>query len=675
MRLAPPPFARARMAVFALALAALPHAAVHATTWLVHDDAGLLAANAGVVAGDLVLVSPGTYTVPVQPHANGTALQRITYCGSMAAPDSAVVAGIRLDRAGQGGSGDWGDYVTVKWIATSAGAGSRPYSSRKLGGNLYVARFDSLIGVHGTGSLDAVAKHCVYDSLQLSGLDCHINMRDDLGNADGGDTRDYDCRVTGNLIQNSRFDYTKTLNADMQFIVLMRAQYNTFAGNTFNFTQNDSGFAFASETYFSYFNSFQGNTWNLDFNSNANTVAYWGWRDSSAWNRYIGNVVNAHGTAGVNFGLSQDGHIQHSVHHHYLGHNVFNLANPKTYGLGYTEDANTDTIEFNVVRCDGAIAFQFGKITRNCVVRHNTFLSTYPTVAKFNSYVAASGTKIVGNIFYSTAPNAAGSLATIEMPETGVFVDSGGVVYSAGGTPGHAIRLGTVSGAPASGPGYGLPDKFVWASPRFADSTFATFDPTLLPESGARSADLEGGYAGAVEPDGVPTSFTLTTAATGSGSVAPAGPTTVAAGANVTVTATPQPGHEIASLLVDGADQGDLTRFTFTGVRANHRVEAVYVPAAASTAVPRTKITALALAPIAPNPSPGTVAIDFSLASRGHARLRVLDVGGRQCAVLADGEYAAGHVRATWRAPAPGIYFARLEAAGRTLVRRFEIVR
>lgn len=92
-------------------------------------------------------------------------------------------------------------------------------------------------------------------------------------------------------------------------------------------------------------------------------------------------------------------------------------------------------------------------------------------------------------------------------------------------------------------------------------------------------------------------------------------------------------------------------------------------------------LSPLALDPVAPNPTRGPSRFGVMLPEPGRIRLDILDVGGRQVAVLADGFETAGRREFAWNgrtarglAPA-GLYFARLQTSGRVLTRRFAIAR
>ena len=97
--------------------------------------------------------------------------------------------------------------------------------------------------------------------------------------------------------------------------------------------------------------------------------------------------------------------------------------------------------------------------------------------------------------------------------------------------------------------------------------------------------------------------------------------------------------------------------------------------------VPDQEAPLLALAPPVPNPAAGSVEVLFSLPAPGHASLAVYDLSGRRVNTLLTGLTPAGPYRLRWyatdergsRVPA-GMYYFRLVAAGKTLVRNVVIV-
>ncbi|MBI5711604.1 MAG: hypothetical protein HZC42_15065, partial [Candidatus Eisenbacteria bacterium] len=91
-------------------------------------------------------------------------------------------------------------------------------------------------------------------------------------------------------------------------------------------------------------------------------------------------------------------------------------------------------------------------------------------------------------------------------------------------------------------------------------------------------------------------------------------------------------------------------------------------------------VTDFELAPVWPNPLRGSARIGFAVPRACGLRLSVLDIQGREVAVLADGAYAPGRHQAEWDAAArggarPGLYFVRLRVPGRVLVRRVVMTR
>jgi hypothetical protein len=105
--------------------------------------------------------------------------------------------------------------------------------------------------------------------------------------------------------------------------------------------------------------------------------------------------------------------------------------------------------------------------------------------------------------------------------------------------------------------------------------------------------------------------------------------------------------------------------------------EATFAPLAVAAG---NRPVAFELLPVAPNPGHDRVSIAFTVANETSVRLRVLDLQGRQVALLADETRKAGRYQVSWdgrtvagRVPS-GIYLVSYEAAGQRWVRRFALV-
>jgi len=105
----------------------------------------------------------------------------------------------------------------------------------------------------------------------------------------------------------------------------------------------------------------------------------------------------------------------------------------------------------------------------------------------------------------------------------------------------------------------------------------------------------------------------------------------------------------------------------------------VFGPVTARTA--SSAAQAFSISHVSPNPSRGPFAVDFAVAHAAHLHLGLLDIQGREVAVLADGEYTAGRYRAQWDGigtqgkVAMGVYFLRYQVAGQHFTQRVVISR
>jgi hypothetical protein len=78
---------------------------------------------------------------------------------------------------------------------------------------------------------------------------------------------------------------------------------------------------------------------------------------------------------------------------------------------------------------------------------------------------------------------------------------------------------------------------------------------------------------------GIPCTRTITASATGSGTIVPSGAVVVNCGANQTFTFTPAPGFVVGSVIVNGANVGAPSSYTFNNVQANHTIIVNFITA------------------------------------------------------------------------------------------------
>ena len=100
-----------------------------------------------------------------------------------------------------------------------------------------------------------------------------------------------------------------------------------------------------------------------------------------------------------------------------------------------------------------------------------------------------------------------------------------------------------------------------------------------------------------------------------------------------------------------------------------------------STGVGPTAATEFLLGPVTPNPSRGPTRFEYAVPSESDVRFSIVDVQGREVALLASGRHVPGRYEVRWNGGlqggnvAAGVYFARLDAGGQHLVRRFVLNR
>jgi hypothetical protein len=73
-----------------------------------------------------------------------------------------------------------------------------------------------------------------------------------------------------------------------------------------------------------------------------------------------------------------------------------------------------------------------------------------------------------------------------------------------------------------------------------------------------------------------PDVYTITATANVNGNITPAGSITVNNGDSPTFTVTPDAGYAVFSVIVDGANKGAVSAYTFTNITANHTINAYF---------------------------------------------------------------------------------------------------
>ncbi len=141
---------------------------------------------------------------------------------------------------------------------------------------------------------------------------------------------------------------------------------------------------------------------------------------------------------------------------------------------------------------------------------------------------------------------------------------------------GYVLCFDTVSQADPSFSGYA----------NEVDVGSVTEAPLVLPDDGAtyyiavvayNASGLRSDYSQEVAT-GSATAYTVSATGQGNGTVAPSGAITVAAGGSQTFVFTPDPGHHVAEVWVDGASVTPADGYTFDAVAADHTLEVVFQP-------------------------------------------------------------------------------------------------
>ncbi|TMQ73391.1 MAG: fibronectin type III domain-containing protein [Candidatus Eisenbacteria bacterium] len=452
-------------------------------------------ANASLQPGDVCHVAAGGYSNSINPARDGTASARITFIGDPGDPSSVVVPSVSLSRS----------YITVKGFRADNGTDlSVPgrfdsVAFCRLGSVSFRAGKDCMVAhntVAGRVGFYANGAMGCYNKLVLDPA-CYANSeRDtlranviDLGSIGPGDKAwamwawTQECVVDSNRV-SAVFDRTGSTSGDESFFFI---------------------------TFHTYHNHFRDNRWTVEAATppacaNCNWDAF-RQRDSSYANTWERDTmrIGLNSAAPIRF--------EFTAQSDYNGYNKFNRWTDcllQARGSFWSQaEFDETTIENSVIMSSADRALEI-PVFKNSVLRHNTFYA--PGQVVWIDSFSGTGSEISSNIFYSASASQAtsndGGIAfyyhAANSPSG--FTADNNLYFSPTSTDqGGALSLMWCCW-PSSAPGPGTP----WASltgqdthskhgsPRFVDSTFAGFDPHLLPGSLARGVGAGGSDAGVV---------------------------------------------------------------------------------------------------------------------------------------------------------------------------------
>jgi len=155
--------------------------------------------------------------------------------------------------------------------------------------------------------------------------------------------------------------------------------------------------------------------------------------------------------------------------------------------------------------------------------------------------------------------------------------------------------------------------------------------------------------------------YTITATAFGGGTITPSGLIVVPGGTDTTFTITANPGHNLDSVVVDGANQGVITSYTFYNVSANHTIKAYFSPV--SFIMSENTTTLKFNFNVMPNPFRNLTTIRYTVPLSGKVSLKLYNATGRLIEILNNSYLNTGNYTTTLSNIAKGVYFLKYEDA------------
>lgn len=439
-------------------------------------------ANATVRAGDVVLVSDGTYSHFPQPAAAGTATARIRFVGNLLNPAAVVINSTSTA-------------LTSPWVT--------------------VAGFDLRYGFAVRGHGDSIAWcRAGGSSSRISGADDATVTRSVIqskrfwvvGSENDTLTRSERCHVTDNEMVLSPDD----LGGHTMRLAVLDAL--TFQRNRIRIRIASNAVGASATKLFHVRNSrFEDNHWDIA-NACLGGCDEAGWfvnRDFTRNNAWVRDTILLQGPGATQFFASCSGTYPGTVMGNTYDHCVIKQIGPSAYGAAffYQDQAKWDRVTHNVIVGAGT-AFKFNVAAHGpTVVEHNTIASFAPTlgVVDFGSTTWSGAVAFRHNILYGNPRGLRGSRAVPLSANVNAVV--GRLVSNRNLFFGAVARDSAVMASPVGPSPVGLgtrwnvnayADSNSWhGSPLFMDSTsVASFDARLRPGSAAAGRALDGSDLG-----------------------------------------------------------------------------------------------------------------------------------------------------------------------------------
>lgn len=419
-------------------------------------------ANASLVAGDVCYLLPGSYSGDVYPANSGTAGARISYIGNIADPAQATVSGdIRLGTR---------SYVTIKGVKGSNITTLAQSESVR-------AVEDSVLYCIATGGMSMIgAYRCSYEY-------------NTVGDGIGQDRWDLEFTPVQNMYCSWRHNVCNLgrVTAQPHVVEFKRAEWCEFTDNQVTVTMPAGAADVHARIFYGIKHcTFRDNTWTIVNQTSLANYIY-NQRDSCQFNTYVRDTVvedpSSVSPAFIRFATagSYPGNTR--------GNRYFDCYFRSSTTMDYQNDAHDELIQ-GCTFVSNQIPMSMAQTQSpwfcdSLVFRHNTF---YTTGNRAMDATKNYNLRLVSNVFY-----AAGSTCPeVALPSSGAQADSN-LYFQVSGQSSNAVGSGGCS-SPSGTSG--------WGSPRFADSTFAAFDPHLLSNSLALGAQWKDGYVGAMGASG-----------------------------------------------------------------------------------------------------------------------------------------------------------------------------